>query len=93
VIALQADRFEPVGQARQQAVHHLAAVLAAVDIVAQEDQRAPLGRPLLPVVRPDHAEKLVQQIEPAVDVANSVNPLPSRYCGHRCRRPDHESCR
>ena len=74
MIALQADKPRREGQGLHQPLQDAARVGTAVDHVPQADHD---GLTLGPagVVRGDLAQQLVQEIEAAMNVADSVTPL------------------
>ena len=57
VIALEEMRVETFRQVADQPLDHAPAVGAAIDIVAEEDQRAPVGMPAGPCIGLDQVEE------------------------------------
>ena len=75
MVAHQADGREAQQRIVQQAFNDAPAVRSAIDIIADEDERAcdVLGMAL--GVLDDERQCLLQQIEPTVDVADGVDGL------------------
>ena len=79
VIALEEVRVESLRQRTEQHVDHAAAVMAAIDVVAEKNQGSPFCFFALRRIGRDLVEQQSEQVRPAVNVADGIDELALRH--------------
>lgn len=90
MVADQEQHFHrPLAQAAE-ALDHARGIWAAIDEVPKEDDLGILSF-AFPVVSKYHFQQPVEQVEPSVDVAHRIDPLPIRNGKARCAKARNEA--